>query len=43
MRSKIKTVSIDSKLGTGGSNQDIPQINSIEHYELLQLDLSLRF
>ena len=34
---------INSKLGTGGSNQDIPQINPIEHFEILQLDLSLRF
>jgi hypothetical protein len=34
---------IDSKLGTGGSNQDIPQINPIDHYSLLQLDLTFRF
>jgi len=34
---------INEKLGTGGSNQDIPQMNPIEHYNLLQLDLTLRF
>lgn len=34
---------IDSKLGTGGSNQDIPQINPIDHYSILQLDLTFRF
>jgi hypothetical protein len=34
---------INEKLGTGGSNLDIPQINPIEHYNLLQLDLTLRF
>ncbi len=34
---------IDSKLGTGGSNQDIPWVNPIQHYELFQLDLTLRF
>ena len=34
---------INSKLGTGGSNQDIPQMNPIEHYNLLQLDLTLKF
>jgi len=34
---------INDKLGTGGSNQDIPQVNPINHYELLQLDLSWRF
>jgi len=34
---------INDKLGTGGANQDIPQINPIEHYSLLQLDLTFRF
>jgi hypothetical protein len=34
---------INSKLGTGGSNLDIPQLNPIEHYNLLQLDLTVRF
>ncbi len=34
---------INNKLGTGGSNLDIPQMNPIEHYNLLQLDLTLRF
>ena len=34
---------IDDKLGTGGSNQDVPQVNPINHYELVQLDLTLRF
>jgi hypothetical protein len=34
---------INKMLGTGGSNQDIPQMNPIEHYQLIQLDLTLRF
>jgi Putative porin len=34
---------INDKLGTGGSNQDIPQMNPISHYNILQLDLTLRF
>jgi hypothetical protein len=34
---------INNKLGTGGSNQDIPQMNPISHYSILQLDLTLRF
>jgi hypothetical protein len=34
---------INKSLGTGGSNQDIPQINPIEHYSILQLDLTLKF
>jgi Putative porin len=34
---------INKALGTGGSNQDIPQVNPIEHYNLLQLDLTMRF
>ncbi|HWD93128.1 MAG TPA: putative porin [Verrucomicrobiae bacterium] len=34
---------INDKLGTGGSNQDIPQVNPYNHYNLLQLDLTMRF
>src|SRR5262249_423189 len=34
---------INDKLGTGGSNQDIPQINPIHDYNLLQFDVTLRF
>lgn len=34
---------INNKLGTGGSNQDIPQMNPIEHYNLFQVDLTFRF
>jgi hypothetical protein len=34
---------INDKLGTGGANQDIPQMNPISHYNIFQLDLTLRF
>lgn len=34
---------INDKIGTGGSNQDIPQINPINKFNLLQMDLTLRF
>jgi hypothetical protein len=34
---------IDSTLGTGGSSQDIPQINPVYSYSIFQLDLTLRF
>jgi hypothetical protein len=34
---------INNKLGTGGSNQDIPQMNPIHDYDLWQVDLTLRF
>jgi len=34
---------IDNKLGTGGSNQDIPQVNPLDQYQVVQLDLTLRF
>jgi polyhydroxyalkanoate synthesis regulator phasin len=34
---------INDKLGTGGSNLDIPSINPIERYQLLQLDMTVRF
>jgi Putative porin len=34
---------INNKLGTGGSNLDIPQVNPIQDYHILQLDLTWRF
>jgi hypothetical protein len=34
---------INDKLGTGGSGQDIPQINPVTQFNLLQLDLTFRF
>jgi len=34
---------INNKLGTGGSDQDIPQMNPIDKYSLLQLDMTVRF
>ena len=34
---------INNKLGTGGSNQDIPQMNPIDHYNLFQVDLTFKF
>jgi len=34
---------INEQLGTGGANQDIPQVNPIQHYNLLQVDLTFRF
>lgn len=34
---------INDKLGTGGSNLDIPSINPIKDYSLVQLDLTWRF
>jgi hypothetical protein len=34
---------INNKLGTGGSNQDIPSVNPIKQYNLLQLDLTCKF
>jgi hypothetical protein len=34
---------INKLLGTGGSNQDIPQVNPIEHYNLVQFDLTMKF
>lgn len=34
---------INNQLGTGGSNQDVPQVNPIDHYNLLQVDVTLRF
>ena len=34
---------INNNLGTGGNNLDIPSINPIRNYNLLQLDLTWRF
>jgi hypothetical protein len=34
---------INGLLGTGGDNQDIPQMNPINHYHLFQVDAALRF
>jgi hypothetical protein len=34
---------INNKLGTGGSDQDIPQMNPINRYQVLQFDLSCQF
>lgn len=34
---------IDNTLGTGGSSQDIPQINPAHSYSIFQLDMTLRF
>ena len=34
---------INSDLGTGGNNLDIPQINPINNYNIFQADLSWRF
>ena len=34
---------INNLLGTGGSNQDIPWMNPVNHYTLLQLDATIRF
>ncbi len=34
---------INDKLGTGGSNQDIPQVNPIQTFDIFQTDLTFRF
>lgn len=34
---------INDKLGTGGSNGDIPQMNPIDSYSLFQVDLGVKF
>ncbi len=34
---------INNQLGTGGSNQDIPQMNPINNFDLLQVDLGVKF
>jgi hypothetical protein len=33
---------IDKKLGTGGTDQDIPWVNPIDQYQLMQIDLTLK-
>lgn len=34
---------INDQLGTGGNNSDLPGLNPIRNYHLIQLDLTLRF
>ena len=34
---------INNQLGTGGSNQDIPQVNPVQHFQIFQMDLTYRF
>ncbi|HZI33232.1 MAG TPA: putative porin, partial [Candidatus Binatia bacterium] len=34
---------INDQLGTGGSNQDIPQMNPINSFDLFQVDLGVKF
>lgn len=34
---------INDLLGTGGSNQDLPQMNPINQYDLFQVDMTFRF
>jgi len=34
---------INDKLGTGGANQDIPQMNPVNRFQLFQVDLTLKF
>ena len=34
---------INDKLGTGGSGQDIPQMNPINNFSVFQVDLTFRF
>ena len=34
---------IEKQLGTGGSNQDIPQLNPVTNYQLIQADLTFKF
>jgi hypothetical protein len=34
---------INKDLGTGGSNQDIPQVNPIDKYQIFQVDLTYKF
>ena len=34
---------INNKLGTGGTGQDIPEINPINSYSIFQVDLTVRF
>ena len=39
----LLTDRIDSTLGTGGSNLDIPGINPIKNYNIIQADVTWRF
>ena len=34
---------INKLLGTGGGNQDIPQVNPVQEYDILQADLTFKF
>ena len=34
---------INHALGTGGSNQDLPQLNPINEYQVFQVNLTYRF
>lgn len=34
---------INNKLGTGGSSGDIPQINPVSQYDIIQVDLTFKF
>ena len=34
---------INNSLGTGGNNPDLPVLNPIKNYNLVQLDLTWRF
>jgi len=34
---------INDNLGTGGSNQDIPQMNPVNRYQIIQADITLKF
>ena len=34
---------INKLLGTGGSNQDIPQVNPVQEYDVFQADLTFKF
>jgi hypothetical protein len=34
---------INNAIGTGGSNQDIPQVNPIQEYDIFQADLTFKF
>ena len=34
---------INDQLGTGGSGQDIPQMNPIHTYSIFQVDMTVRF
>ncbi len=34
---------INDLIGTGGTSGDIPQMNPVEHYNIFQLDMTVRF